>query len=43
MSLVLLQIKELVSRNLTAVDISHRLHLPIDVVIFSIQYLEQLK
>jgi hypothetical protein len=43
MSLVLLQIKELVSRNLTAVDISHRLHLHMDVVVLAMQYLEHLK
>jgi hypothetical protein len=43
MSPGLLEIKELVSRNLTATDISHRLHIPLDVVVLAIQYLEQLK
>jgi len=43
MSPFLLEIKELVSRNLTAEDISHRLHLSLDVVIWAIQYLDQVK
>jgi hypothetical protein len=32
MSPMILQIKELLSRNLDAVEISHRLHVPIEIV-----------
>jgi hypothetical protein len=42
MSPVLLEIKELLSRNLDAVEISHRLHLNIDYVRASIELLSQL-
>ena len=32
MSPLLLQIKELLSRNLDAIEISHRLHVPLEIV-----------
>ena len=32
MSPMLLQIKELLSRNLDAIEIAHRLHLPLEMV-----------
>jgi len=43
MSLILLQVKELLSRNLEADDIAHRLRLSIDTVLLAIQQLEKLK
>ena len=41
MSPILLQVKELLSRNLDAVDIAHRLHLHIDTVEQAIHILKQ--
>ena len=42
MSPMLLQIKELLSRNLDAVEISHRLHVNIDYVRAAIEILTQI-
>ena len=36
---MLLQIKELLSRNLDAIEISHRLHVPIEMVRQAIDFL----
>jgi hypothetical protein len=41
MSLFLLQIKELLSKNLDAVEISHRLHINLETVEYAIQILSQ--
>jgi DNA-binding CsgD family transcriptional regulator len=37
----LLQVRELLSRNLTAVEIAHRLHLTVDYVNSAIKILKQ--
>lgn len=42
MSPMLLQVKELLSRNLDAVEIAHRLHLNIDYVRAAIEILTQI-
>ena len=42
MSPMLLQIKECLSRNLDAIEISHRLHVNIDYVRSAIEILSQL-
>ena len=42
MSPMLLQIKELLSRNLDAIEISHRLHVNIDYVNRAIETLTQI-
>ena len=39
MSPMLLQIKELLSRNLDAVEIAHRLHVPVEMVRQAIEIL----
>jgi hypothetical protein len=43
MSPKLLQIRELLSRNLDVVEISHRLHLTVDYVASAIKILKQKK
>ena len=42
MSPMLLQIKELLSRNLDAIEISHRLHINLDYVRSAIEIINQL-
>ena len=42
MSPLLLQIKELVSRNLDAVEISHRLHVNLEIVEQAVRILQHL-
>ena len=41
MSSILQQVKELLSRNLDAIDIAHRLHVNIDLVNDAIRILSQ--
>jgi len=43
MSPNLLQVRELLSRNLNAVEIAHRLHLTVDYVTSAIKILKQKK
>ena len=42
MSRLLLQVKELLSRNLDAIEISHRLHIDIEYVRSAIEIINQL-
>ena len=42
MSPMLLQVKELLSRNLDAIEISHRLHINLDYVRSAIEIINQL-